>query len=55
MDKITVSTQLLNQVLAYLGNRPFHEVFQLIQSLQQEAQSQLAPPPVETPVQLTQE
>jgi hypothetical protein len=37
MDKITVSTQLLNAILGYLGNKPYQEVFQLVEAIQKEA------------------
>jgi hypothetical protein len=40
MDKITLSTQLVNQIMSYLGTKPFTEVFQLIDSVQKEAQAQ---------------
>jgi hypothetical protein len=43
MDKITLSTQLVNAVMGYLGTRPYQEVFQLIDGLQKEAKSQAAP------------
>lgn len=40
MEKITLSTQLINAVLGYLGTRPYQEVFTLIDALQKEAQNQ---------------
>jgi len=40
MDKITFTTQLANQIMAYLGSRPYQEVFQLIEAIQKEAQAQ---------------
>jgi hypothetical protein len=43
MEKITLSTQLINAVLGYLGTRPYQEVFQLIDGLQNEAKSQVQP------------
>ena len=50
MEKITLSTTLVNNIMAYLGTRPFQEVFQLIQEVQKEAQAQpSAPPAPETP------
>jgi hypothetical protein len=50
MDKITLSTTLVNNIMAYLGTRPFQEVFQLIQEVQKEAQAQpSAPTTPETP------
>ena len=42
MDKITISVQILNQVMGYLGARPYQEVYQLITALQSEAKEQLA-------------
>jgi len=41
MEKITLSTQLVNAVLGYLGARPYQEVFQLIEGLQNEAKNQV--------------
>jgi hypothetical protein len=40
-DKLSLSVNLLNLVLAYLGSRPYQEVFQLIDALQKEAKEQL--------------
>lgn len=40
MEKLIISTQLLNQIIGYLGTRPFQEVHQLIQALQDEAKNQ---------------
>jgi hypothetical protein len=45
MEKVTLSTQLVNAILQYLGNRPFVEVANLINGIQQEAQGQLQPAP----------
>jgi hypothetical protein len=42
MDKITISVQILNQVMGYLGARPYQEVYQLITALQSEAKEQLS-------------
>lgn len=42
-DKLTLSIPLINAVLAYLGSRPYQEVFQLIEGLQNEAKSQVQP------------
>jgi len=52
MEKITLSTTLVNNIMAYLGTRPFQEVFQLIQEVQKEAQAQtsVATTPPETNV-----
>ena len=50
MEKITLSTTLVNNIMAYVGTRPFQEVFQLIQEVQKEAQAQQPTPPTpETP------
>ena len=38
---LTISTELLNAVLQYLGTRPFQEVTQLINGLQSEAGPQV--------------
>lgn len=43
MDKLTISAQVLNQILGYLGTRPYQEVFQLIEALQDEAKNQPKP------------
>jgi len=40
MDNLIISTQLLNKILGYLGKRPYEEVFQMIQDLQNEAANQ---------------
>lgn len=40
-EKISLSTNLINAVLQYLGTKPFAEVSQLIQAVQQEAQGQV--------------
>jgi hypothetical protein len=39
-DKLSLSVNLLNSVLAYLGSRPYQEVFQLIDALQKEAKQE---------------
>ena len=35
-----LSEQLLNALIAYLGTRPYQEVYQLIEALQKELQAQ---------------
>lgn len=40
MDKLIISTPLLNSILGYLGTRPYQEVYQLIEALQNEAKNQ---------------
>jgi len=47
MENITLSTQLINKIMAYLGTRSYQEVFQLIAEIQKEAESQVNPKPVE--------
>ena len=42
-EQITISTQLANAIIGYLGTRPYQEVFQLVQALQNEAQNQQKP------------
>ena len=39
-DKIFLSVNLVNAVLAYLGTKPYQEVFQVIEALQKEAKEQ---------------
>jgi hypothetical protein len=43
MEKIILSTQLVNAILQYLGTKPYTEVAQLIAGIQQEAQAQAQP------------
>lgn len=43
MENITLSTQLVNSILQYLGNRPYVETAQLITAIQKEAESQVKP------------
>jgi hypothetical protein len=49
MEKVTLSTQLVNAILQYLGQRPFVEVSNLINGIQQEAQGQFPAPEAEAP------
>jgi hypothetical protein len=49
MEKLTLSTQLVNQILSYLGSRPYQETFQLIDALQKEAQANIAEQPEKAP------
>ena len=44
MDKITISTELVNAILQYLGNQPFVQVAGLIQEIQKQAAAQGAEP-----------
>jgi hypothetical protein len=47
MEKITLSVELVNKVLGYLGSRPYQEVFTLIDGLQEEAKNQHKEPVAE--------
>lgn len=44
-DKLTLSTQLVNQIIGYLGTRPYQEVFQIVDALQKEAQANVTEQP----------
>lgn len=44
MEKLSLSVNLVNAIAQYLGTKPFQEVFQLIQAIQQESQGQLQVP-----------
>ena len=37
MENISLSINLVNAMLAYLGKQPYQEVFQLIEAIQKEA------------------
>ena len=39
--KIQLNLSLINWILGYLGNRPYGEVYQLIQALQEQAGPQV--------------
>lgn len=41
METVQLSTQLVNAILQYLGNRPFLEVANLINGIQKEAEAQV--------------
>ena len=43
MEKLNLSIQLVNQIMGYLGTRPYHEVFQLVDALQKESQANTNP------------
>ena len=51
MDKLTLTTDLVNGILQYLGSRPFVEVAGLINEIQKQATEQGAPAPIEAPVE----
>ena len=44
MDKITLTTELLNAIMQYLGSKPFAEVAGLIAEVQKQAAEQGAIP-----------
>jgi len=44
MDKITLTTELLNAIMQYLGSKPFAEVAGLIAEVQKQASEQGAEP-----------
>jgi len=48
MEKITLSTNLVNAILQYLGSRPYADVFQLVEAIQKEAKEQTSPTSTET-------
>jgi len=43
MNEFTITTQLINQVLEYLGTRPYKESAGLIQAINVEYEAQLSP------------
>ena len=47
MENITLSAQLVNGILQYLGTRPYGEVFKIIEAVQREAKEQAPAEPVE--------
>jgi hypothetical protein len=48
-QNITLSLNLVNGVLQYLGTRPYGEVFQLVQAIQEQAIPQIKVPEVAEP------
>ena len=48
-QNITLSLNLVNGVLQYLGTRPYGEVFQLVQTIQEQAIPQIKVPEVAEP------
>ena len=41
METVNISIQLLNAIMANLGRQPYEQVFQLVEAIQKEAQSQM--------------
>jgi hypothetical protein len=41
---VTLNLNLVNAILGYLGNRPFAEVYQLIQAIHEATQKPAEPP-----------
>jgi hypothetical protein len=44
MDKLILPVSLINAILQYLGQRPYAEVFTLINAIEKEASEQIAKP-----------
>ena len=51
MEKISLSTNLVNAILQYMGNQPYAQVANLIAGIQQEVQGQVPPALAETPAE----
>jgi hypothetical protein len=49
MQTVPLSIDLLNQILGYLGTKPYQESFQLIDAIQNEVKAAMTPTPVDTP------
>jgi hypothetical protein len=47
MEKVTLSTDLINNILSYLGNQPFVEVAPLINEIHKQAKEQVSAPSAE--------
>ena len=46
MEKITLTTELVNAILQYLGTQPYQQVAGIIAAIQKEAQQQQEAAPV---------
>ena len=44
-NKITLSIDLVNAIMGFLGKQPYEQVFQMINAIQKEAEGQLTPVP----------
>jgi hypothetical protein len=42
-EKVTLSLETVNNILSYLGIKPYQEVFPLINTIRQEAEKSLQP------------
>lgn len=51
-QSINLSLNLVNGVLQYLGTRPYGEVFQLVQAIQEQAIPQIKVPEVTEPAEV---
>jgi hypothetical protein len=51
MDRLTLSMNLVNGILGYLGKRPYEETYQLIAAIQEEAKNQPKDEPIEVAVE----
>ena len=40
MEKVSLSVNLVNAVLQYLGTQPYQNVYQLVEAMQKEAKQQ---------------
>lgn len=49
MQEVKLSIQTLNAIMAYLGTKPFQEVFQIIELVNKEVQAQQPAPAATTP------
>ena len=50
-EQINLTTPLVNGILQYLGTRPYGEVFQLVQAIQEQAAPQVKPAEPENPAE----
>jgi len=48
-EDVKVSLQLVNGILQYLGNRPYGEVFQIVNAIHAEVQPQIQVPGMAKP------
>lgn len=49
-NKITLSLDLVNAIMGFLGKQPYEQVFPLINAIQKEAEGQV-PPAAEAPAE----